>query len=50
MLEKNPLENIRNANTFTAVIKEGTLYTKEECHQVLERVKNYTDQEICPLM
>lgn len=50
ILEKDPLKDIRDANTFTAVIKEGTLYTREMCQEVLEKVKHYQDEEICPLM
>lgn len=50
ILEKDPLKDIRNADTFTAVMKEGNLYTREECRKILERVKDYTDQDICPLM
>lgn len=50
ILEKNPMEDIRNANSFTAVIKEGHYYTKAECDAVLEDVRHRTDEEIHPLM
>ncbi len=50
VLDKNPLEDIRNANTFTAVIKEGHYYTKKECDEVLDDIRQRTDEQIHPLM
>lgn len=50
VLDKNPMENIANAASLCAVIKEGVYYSKELCNEVLERVEGYTEQDICPLM
>lgn len=50
VLDRNPIEDIANAASLSAVIKEGDYYTKEQCQQVLKRVKSYTEEDICPLM
>jgi len=50
ILEKDPLADIRNARTFTAVIKEGYLHTRQACNAVLEDVRRRTDEQIHPLM
>ena len=50
ILEKNPLEDIRNTETFTAVIKEGNYYEKAFLNEVLAKVKGYIESEIHPLM
>ena len=50
ILDRNPMEDIANVEFFSAVIKEGEFYTKARCEEALERVKNYTEEEICPLM
>ena len=50
ILEKNPLEDIANTETFCAVIREGTYHDKAECEAVLARVRQYRDDEIEALM
>ena len=50
ILEKNPLEDIANTETFCAVIREGTYHDKAECEAVLARVRQYRDEEIEALM
>lgn len=46
ILERNPLEDIDNAGSFLAVIKEGELYERAFLQEHLKKVKNYTDEEI----
>ncbi len=50
VLAKNPLENVSNARSYLAVIKDGCYYNKAWCEDLLARVKNRTADEIIALM
>ena len=50
IMEKNPLENVSNARTFIAVVKDGNYHDKAWCQNVLDNVKNRTEDQIIALM
>lgn len=50
ILDKDPMQDIRNARSFTHVIKEGRIYTKAQCDAVLKDISTRTEEEIHPLM
>jgi imidazolonepropionase-like amidohydrolase len=50
VMTKNPLENVSNARSFVAVIKDGCYYDKAWCDDLLARVRNRTADEIIALM
>ena len=50
VMTKNPLENVSNARSFVAVIKDGCYYDKAWCEDLLARVRNRTADEIIALM
>ena len=50
VLDRDPLKDIKNAQSYCAVIKEGDWYDKSEMDQVLEKVKHYSEDYIQPLM
>ncbi|NER15524.1 amidohydrolase family protein [Leptobacterium flavescens] len=51
IMEKNPLDNIRNTNTLTHVIKEGVIYdanTLDEIHPVKKKADKFYWQTVKP--
>lgn len=45
ILDKNPLENIRNSNTIRYVIKGGAMYDGNTCDEVYPVVRKYNRKE-----
>jgi hypothetical protein len=51
ILDKNPLENIRNTNTINKVMKNGRLYdgnTLDEVYPTVRRAPSFTNEQIAP--
>lgn len=46
ILDKDPLEDIDNTDSFLAVIKEGEVFERSFLKEHLEKVKHYTDEQI----
>ena len=45
VLDKNPLENIRNTNTIKYVMKDGRLYDGNTCDEVYPQEKKLDKHE-----
>lgn len=50
VMTENPLEDVSNARSFIAVIKDGCYHDKAWCDDLLDRVKNRTADQIIALM
>ena len=50
IMEKNPLENVSNARSYIAVVKDGNYHDKAWCQNVLDNVRNRTEDQIIALM
>ena len=51
ILDKNPLENIRNTNTINKVMKNGRLYdgnTLDEVYPKIRKAPSFTNEQIAP--